>query len=101
MPRRRPPAKIDILTLMDLLEKVGRGSKHERLTTARILRLTRMGSLHTVYGYVRFACDRGLMRVVTIWDGRPYGPAKYYYVTEAGKTLLQTWKRTTKNRRRL
>jgi hypothetical protein len=101
MPRRRQQAKIDVLTLMTLLEKVRRESKRERLTTARILKLTRMGSLHTVYGYVRFACDRDLMRVVTVWDGRPYGPAKYYYITAAGQRLLQAWKRAGKTSQRL
>lgn len=93
--------KIDILTLIALLEKVRTESKKQRLTTTRILRLTRVGSLHTLYAYVRFACENGLMRAVTVWDGRPYGPAKYYYITAAGQRLLQAWKRAGKSSQRL
>jgi DNA-binding PadR family transcriptional regulator len=89
MTRKR---KIDILTLIMLLEKVRTESKKQRLTTTRILRLTRAGSLHTLYAYVRFACENGFMRVVPVWDGRPYGPAKYYYLTAAGERLLRVWK---------
>jgi hypothetical protein len=89
-----PKRKIDILTLMALLEKVRAESRKQRLTTTRILRLTRVGSLHTLYAYVRFACDRGLMHVVTVHQGRRlYGAARYYYLTRAGENLLAAWKR--------
>ena len=88
---RKP--KIDVLTLMALLETVRKETKRQRLTTTRMLKLTGVGSLHTIYGYVRFACEEGLMRVVPVWDGNPYGAAKYYYLTAAGQRLLRAWKR--------
>lgn len=31
------------------------------------------------------------MRVATVQDPRPYGLAKYYYLTRAGEKMLQTW----------
>lgn len=77
---------------MELLETVDRESGRQNLTTTRILKLTSVGSLHTMYGYIRFACDRGLMRVQTVQDPRPYGAAKYYYLTAAGERLVRAWK---------
>lgn len=85
--------KIDILTLMTLLEAVRKEAKRRRVTTTRMLKLTGVGSLHTIYQYVRFACAEGLMRIVPVWDGNPYGAAKYYYLTAAGQRLLGAWKR--------
>ena len=90
MPRQ---AKIDVTTLMVLLETVHKESAEENVTTTKILKLTKLGSLHTVYAYVRFACQKGLMRVAEVQDPRPYGAAKYYYLTAAGERLLQAWKR--------
>jgi len=84
--------KIDILTLMALLETVRKETERRRITTTRMLKLTGVGSLHTIYEYVRFACDEGVMRMVAVWDGNPYGAAKYYYLTAAGRRLLHAWK---------
>jgi len=97
MPATSRKHKIDIETLMELLETVDRESGRQNLTTTRILKLTSVGSLHTLYTYVDFACEKHLMRVVPVWDGRPYGPAKYYSITAAGERLLQAWKRAGKS----
>jgi DNA-binding PadR family transcriptional regulator len=35
------------------------------------------------------------MRIQTVQDPRPYGAAKYYYLTKAGERLLNAWKRAT------
>jgi len=70
-------------------------SERQNLTTTRILKLTSVGSLHTLYAYVRFACARGLVRIQTVQDPGPYGGAKYYYLTKAGERLLNAWKRAT------
>jgi len=101
MPRTSPQRKIDIETLMELLEIVDRESGRQNLTTTRILKLTGVGSLHTVYEYVQFACDRGIMRIQAVQDSRPLGPAKYYYLTAAGERLLQAWKRVGKSSQRV
>jgi len=100
MPRASPQRKIDIETLMELLETVDRESGRQNLTMTRILKLTSVGSLHTLYAYVNFTCEKGLMRVAMVQDPRPYGSAKYYYLTAAGERLLQAWKRSTTPRTR-
>jgi len=94
MPMARPSLqrKIDIETLMRLLETVDKESALQNLTTTKMLKLSGLGSLRTLYAYVRFACDRGLMRIRTVQDPRPMGLAKYYYLTKAGERLLDAWK---------
>jgi DNA-binding PadR family transcriptional regulator len=83
--------RIDNLTLMRLLGTVYRRTRDQDLTTTRILKLAHMKSLHTVYAYVRYACENGLMRVQTVKDPRPLGFAKYYFLTPAGHKMLQAW----------
>jgi DNA-binding PadR family transcriptional regulator len=101
MPATSRKRKIDIETLMELVETVDEESARQNLTTTRILKLTGVGSLHTVYRYVQFACDRGLMRLQAVQDPRPLGPAKYYYLTAVGERLLQAWKKTGKSSQRV
>ena len=93
MPAASRKRKIDVETLMRLLDIVDEESALQNVTTTKMLKLAKMGSLHTLYAYAGFACDRGLMRIQTVQDPRPLGVAKYYYLTTAGERLLQAWKR--------
>lgn len=94
-----PERRIDVETLMKLLRTVDKESREQNLTTTKILRLATMRSLHTLYAYVGFACKNGLMRVVAVQDPRPFGVAKYYYLTRAGERLLQAWKQAHASKR--
>lgn len=89
---RRDP-KVDVVTLMRVLQTVEEESKDKDLTTTRLLKLTGMRSLHTLYAYVRFACANKLLRLAPVRDPRPFGVAKYYFLTRGGDRLLQAWER--------
>ena len=91
---------IYIETLNEILRLVRRESGRQKLTTTKIFKLTSVRSLHTLYRYIRFACARGLMRVETVHDPRPYGAAKYYYVTALGERTLDVWPRRRPMRRK-
>jgi DNA-binding PadR family transcriptional regulator len=94
------PTSFDMETVMSLLDILVTESPRQNLTITKLSDEARrrkcLRDLKTLYKYIRHMQKRGLIRIATIQDPRPFGEAKYYYPTSVAERLLQAWKQCEK-----
>jgi DNA-binding PadR family transcriptional regulator len=92
--------KYDVTALMQLLEILAKKSRGEDVTVSKLAKYSRQveGSrtLVSVYRYMTFAHSQGLVRINRAKDPRPFGVAKYYFLSPAGAAFLQAWQESKK-----
>lgn len=90
-----PHSKIDVDTLMGLMEIITLESARQNLTGFKLLRDASKRKIlrdqQTVQRYLLYGERRRLVRVEKIPDPRPFGEARYYYLTTRGEQLLHLW----------
>jgi len=96
----RLPSTIDITTFMALADIIAVESVRQNLTITKLLKESRARKVlrdqEALYRYVAYGQAQCLIRIVRVADPRPFGEAKYYYLTAAGDRLLQVWQERKK-----